>query len=40
MNRMNGRARIHLNRAFGGDCYYCPVDGDIDARAGTGEETG
>ena len=35
--RTNG---VYLDRTFGRDSYYCAIDGDIDARTGTGEETG
>jgi hypothetical protein len=23
--------RLYVSRAFGGDCHYCDIDGDIDA---------
>jgi hypothetical protein len=32
--------RIYVNRAFGGDCHHCLADGDIDAGAAAGKETG
>jgi hypothetical protein len=32
--------RLHVNRAFGGDCYHCVIDGDIDAGTAAGQETG
>ena len=32
--------RIYLNRAFGGDRYYCVVDGDLDAGTATGKGAG
>ena len=38
-----GRAQatsIHLDRTAGGNRYYCAVDGDIDASAAAGAETG
>jgi len=31
---------IYLNRAFGRDCHYRIIDGDIDAGDAAGEETG
>jgi len=30
---------VYTNRAFGSDCHYRIIDGDIDAGAATGEET-
>ena len=32
--------RIYLNRAVGGNCHYCIVDGDIDARTPAGQGAG
>ena len=32
--------RIYLNRAFGGDRYYCVIDGDLDAGTATGKGAG
>ena len=32
--------RIHANRTTGCNCNYCLIDGDIDARTITSEETG
>jgi hypothetical protein len=32
--------RIHLNRTFGGDRYYCAIDGNTDAGTTAGKETG
>jgi hypothetical protein len=32
--------RIHVNRAIGCNCNYCPIDGDIDAGTAAGKETG
>jgi lysozyme family protein len=31
---------VYIDRTAGGNCYYCAVDGDIDAGTATGEETG
>jgi hypothetical protein len=31
---------LYLNRTFGSDCHYCVIDGDIDAGAAAGKETG
>jgi hypothetical protein len=32
--------RFYFNRTFGSDCYYCIVDGNIDAGTAAGKETG
>jgi hypothetical protein len=32
--------RIHVNRAFGGNCYHCVADGYFDAGTAAGEEAG
>jgi hypothetical protein len=32
--------RLYVNRAAGGNCHYCVVDGYIDAGTTAGEETG
>ncbi len=29
--------RIHINRAIGCNCHYCPIDGDIDAGTAAGK---
>jgi hypothetical protein len=39
-NRYAQRKSIHFNRAFGGHCHYCVVDGDIDACSAASEEAG
>ncbi len=31
---------VYVNRAFGGDCHCCVIDGDIAANAPAGQETG
>ena len=37
---MAGSGVIPVNRTFSGDCYYCVVDGYIDAGPSACEETG
>jgi len=32
--------RLYFNRALGGDCHHCLVDGDIDAGTAARKETG
>jgi hypothetical protein len=32
--------RIYANRASGGDCHHCVIDGDIDAHAPARDKTG
>ena len=32
--------RVHINRAFGGNCHHCIIDGDIDAGFAAGKKTG
>jgi hypothetical protein len=32
--------RFYVNRTFGGNSYHCVVDGNIDAVASAGKETG
>ncbi len=34
------KKRFYVNRTIGSDCYYCVVDGNIDASAAAGKETG
>ncbi len=34
------RKRLHVNRAFGSDCYYRIIDGDTDAGTTAGKAAG
>ena len=37
---MRKKKRFYINRAFGCDCHYCSVNGDINAGPAEGKKTG